>query len=71
MKIKQSLLGVSLGIAALLLAACGGSSNPLGEASSPQPSQSGSASSAQGAPLSSAQLTSPNPRSWPRSTPKP
>lgn len=51
MKIKQSLLGVSLGIAGLLLAACGGSSNPLSDASSPQPSQSGSASSAQGAPV--------------------
>ena len=31
--------------------ACGGSSNPLSDASSPQPSQSGSASSAQGAPV--------------------
>jgi osmoprotectant transport system substrate-binding protein len=51
MKIKQSLIGVGLGIAGLLLAACGGTSNPLGEASS-QPSQSGSASgSAQGAPI--------------------
>jgi osmoprotectant transport system substrate-binding protein len=51
MKIKQSLLGVSLGIAGLLLAACGGGSNPLSDASSPQPSQSGSASGAQGAPV--------------------
>jgi osmoprotectant transport system substrate-binding protein len=50
MKIKRSLLGVSLGIAGLLLAACGGNSNPLGDASSPQPSQSGSAS-AQGGPV--------------------
>ena len=43
MKIKQSLVGVGLGIAALLLSACGGNSNPLGEASSSQPAQSGSA----------------------------
>jgi osmoprotectant transport system substrate-binding protein len=50
MKIKQSLVGVSLGIAALLLSACGGNSNPLGEASSSQPAQSGSASAA-GAPV--------------------
>jgi len=50
MKIKRSLLGVSLGIAGLLLAACGGNSNPLSDASSPQPSQSGSAS-AQGGPV--------------------
>ena len=37
MKIKQSLLGVSLwALLALLLAACGGSGNPLpGDASSP------------------------------------
>ena len=48
MKIKQSLVGVSLGIAALLLSACGGNSNPLGEASSSQPAQSGSASAAGG-----------------------
>jgi osmoprotectant transport system substrate-binding protein len=52
MKIKQSVIGVGLAIAGLLLAACGGSSNPLGEATSSQPSQSGSASgSAQGAPI--------------------
>jgi hypothetical protein len=52
MKIKQSLVGVGLGIAALLLSACGGNSNPLGEASSSQPAQSGSASaSAAGAPV--------------------
>ena len=48
MKIKQSLVGVGLGIAALLLSACGGNSNPLGEASSSQPAQSGSASAAGG-----------------------
>src|SRR5215207_4969237 len=35
MKIKQSLVGVGLGLAALLLAACGGTTNPLGEASAP------------------------------------
>ena len=51
MKIKQSLLGVGLGIAVLLLAACGGSSNPLGDASSTQPSASGSASGAQAGPV--------------------
>ena len=39
MKIKQSLVGVGLGLA-LLLAACGGTNNPLGEASPPQPSES-------------------------------
>jgi osmoprotectant transport system substrate-binding protein len=50
MKLKRSLLGVGLGIAGLLLTACGGNSNPLGEASSPQPSQSGSAS-VQGGPV--------------------
>ena len=44
MKIKQSLVGVSLGLAAMLLAACGGTSNPLGEASPPQPSESTPAS---------------------------
>jgi osmoprotectant transport system substrate-binding protein len=52
MKIKQSLVGAGLGIAALLLTACGGNSNPLGEATSPQPSTSGSASgSAASAPI--------------------
>ena len=50
MKIKRSLLGVGLGIAGLLLTACGGNSNPLSDASSPQPSQAGSAS-AQGGPV--------------------
>ncbi|HEY6810186.1 MAG TPA: ABC transporter substrate-binding protein [Propionibacteriaceae bacterium] len=39
MKIKQSLVGVGLGLA-LLLAACGGTNNPLGEVSPPQPSES-------------------------------
>ena len=43
MKIKQSLVGVGLGLA-LLLAACGGINNPLGEASPPQPSESAPAS---------------------------
>jgi osmoprotectant transport system substrate-binding protein len=51
MKIKKSLLGVGLGIAGMLLTACGGNSNPLSDASSPQPSQSGSATGAQGAPV--------------------
>jgi osmoprotectant transport system substrate-binding protein len=46
MKIKQSLVGVGLGIAGLLLAACGANSNPLSEATSPQPSPSGSGSAA-------------------------
>ncbi len=50
MKIKRSLLGFGLGIAGLLLTACGGNSNPLSDASSPQPSQAGSAS-AQGGPV--------------------
>jgi osmoprotectant transport system substrate-binding protein len=43
MKIKQSLVGVGLALA-LLLAACGGTNNPLGEASPPQPSESAAAS---------------------------
>ena len=52
MKIKQSLVGVGLGLAGLLLAACGGNSNPLGEATSPQPASSGSGSAtAQSAPI--------------------
>jgi len=50
MKIKRSLLGVGLGIAGLFLTACGGNAHPLSDASSPQPSQSGSAS-AQGGPV--------------------
>jgi len=50
MKIKRSLLGVGLGIAGLFLTACGDNANPLSDASSPQPSQSGSAS-AQGGPV--------------------
>ena len=52
MKIKQTLIGVGLGIAGLLLAACGGNSNPLGEATSPQPASSDSGSAtAQSAPI--------------------
>jgi osmoprotectant transport system substrate-binding protein len=43
MKIKKSIVGVGLGIAALLLTACGANSNPLGEATSPQPTQSDTA----------------------------
>src|SRR4029453_14860266 len=50
MKIKRSLIGVTLAVAALVLAACGGSSNPLGEAGSPEPGQP-SASSAAAAPI--------------------
>jgi osmoprotectant transport system substrate-binding protein len=50
MKIKRSLIGVALAVAALGLAACGGGSNPLGDASSSQPAQP-SASSAAGAPI--------------------
>jgi osmoprotectant transport system substrate-binding protein len=46
MKAKQLLIGVGLGIAALLLTACGANSNPLGEATSPQPSQPGQTSAA-------------------------
>jgi osmoprotectant transport system substrate-binding protein len=46
MKTKQSLIGVGLGIAALILTACGANSNPLGEATSPQPSQPGQTSAA-------------------------
>jgi osmoprotectant transport system substrate-binding protein len=45
MKIKSSVIGVGLGIAALLLTACGGNNNPLAE-SSAQPS--GAASSSAG-----------------------
>jgi osmoprotectant transport system substrate-binding protein len=44
MKIKKSIVGVGLGIAALLLTACGANSNPLGEATSPQQTQSDPAS---------------------------
>src|SRR5687768_13226639 len=39
MKIKRSFIGISMALAALLLAACGGTSDPLGEASSPEPAQ--------------------------------
>jgi osmoprotectant transport system substrate-binding protein len=52
MKIKQSLTGVAVGIAALLLSACGGSANPLGEATSTQPTQSAPAGAGpQAAPI--------------------
>lgn len=44
MKIKQSLIGAGIGIAALLLTACGANNNPLGEATSSQPSSSSSGS---------------------------
>jgi osmoprotectant transport system substrate-binding protein len=52
MKIKKSIVGVGFGIAALLLTACGVNSNPLGETTSPQPTQSDPASaSPQTAPV--------------------
>jgi osmoprotectant transport system substrate-binding protein len=51
MKIRKPLLGVGLGLAGLLLTACGGSSNPLGDAGASQSAPSGSASGAQGAPV--------------------
>jgi len=52
MKIKRSLTGAGLAIAALLFAACSANSNPLSEATSPQPSAPGSASgSAAGMPI--------------------
>ena len=43
---KQRLIAVALAIAALLLAACGGNANPLGEATSPLPTQTGETSAA-------------------------
>ncbi|HET9778952.1 MAG TPA: ABC transporter substrate-binding protein [Propionibacteriaceae bacterium] len=46
MKIKQFLLSVGVGLAALLLAACGGTTDPLGEATSPQATQPGQTSAA-------------------------
>jgi osmoprotectant transport system substrate-binding protein len=46
MKTKQSLIGVGLGIAALLFTACGANNNPLGDATSPQPAQPGQTSAA-------------------------
>jgi osmoprotectant transport system substrate-binding protein len=49
MKIKRSLIAVGVTLAAFTLVACGGTSNPLGEASSAQPSES--SSSAAGAPI--------------------
>jgi osmoprotectant transport system substrate-binding protein len=52
MTIKKSLIGVGLGLAALLLGACSGNANPLGDATSPQPAQSAPASgSPQSAPV--------------------
>ena len=50
MKLKKSLIGAGIGIAALLLSACGANNNPLGN-SSAAPSESGSASSAAGAEI--------------------
>jgi osmoprotectant transport system substrate-binding protein len=45
MKVKKSLIGVGVGVAALVLTACGGGGDPLGEATSPQapPSATGAA----------------------------
>jgi osmoprotectant transport system substrate-binding protein len=48
MKLKKSLIGAGIGIAALLLSACGVNSNPLGNSSA---APSGSASSAAGAEI--------------------
>ena len=42
MKLKKSLIGAGVGLAALLLAACGTNNNPLGTTSSAAPSGSGS-----------------------------
>jgi osmoprotectant transport system substrate-binding protein len=39
MKFKRSFIGISVAVAALVLAACGGTSDPLGEASAPQASE--------------------------------
>jgi osmoprotectant transport system substrate-binding protein len=50
MKLKKSLIGAGIGIAALVLSACGANSNPLGN-SSAAPSGSGSGSSAAGAAI--------------------
>jgi osmoprotectant transport system substrate-binding protein len=46
MKIKRSLIAVGATLAALSLAACGGISNPLGEASPAQPSEPSSSAAA-------------------------
>ena len=49
MKIKKSLIGIGIGLVALVLTACGGGSDPLGEATSPQAAPS--ATSAAAAPI--------------------
>ena len=49
MKIKKSLIGIGIGVVALVLTACGGGSDPLGEATSPQAAPS--ATSAAAAPI--------------------
>ncbi|HEX5906762.1 MAG TPA: ABC transporter substrate-binding protein [Propionibacteriaceae bacterium] len=46
MKIKRSLIAIGVTFAAFALAACGGTSNPLGEASPSQPSEPSSAATA-------------------------
>jgi osmoprotectant transport system substrate-binding protein len=57
MMAKQRLIGLALGIAALLLAACGGNTNPLGEATSPLPTQTGETSAAGPIVVGSADFT--------------
>ena len=56
MKIKYSVIGAGLGIAALVLTACGGSNNPLGE-SSAQPSDTASSSAGGEVVVGSADFT--------------
>jgi len=57
MKIKRSLIAVGVTLAALTLAACGGTSNPLGEASSAQPSEPSSSAAAAPIVVGSADFT--------------
>ena len=56
MKLKKSFLGAGLGVAALLLAACG-NANPLGESSSAAPSGGGSSAGGQAIVVGSADFT--------------
>ena len=57
MTTKHTIIGVALGIAAMLLAACGVNTNPLGEATSPQPRQTGETSAAAPIVVGSADFT--------------